>query len=55
MQVIVTIAVLALGNVMTNKKMPTEYCKFQGTKESNTGIYNVNQMCHQSGFVKVVL
>ncbi len=54
MQVIVTTAILALGNVMTTKKTPTESCKFQGTKTSNANVYVVNQMCQQSGFVKVV-
>jgi hypothetical protein len=42
-----TIAVLALGNVMTNKKTPTESCKLQGTKTSNANVYVVNQMCQQ--------
>jgi len=52
MQVIVTTVELGLGNVMTNGKITIKCCKFQGTKESNA---SVNQMCKQSGFVKVVL
>ncbi len=46
MLVIVTIAVLAMGNMITNKKTPTEFCKFQGTKEA--------MQVSVLGFVKVM-
>jgi hypothetical protein len=52
MHMIATTVELGLGNMMTNGKIPIKCCKFQGTKESNA---SVNQMCKQSGFVKVVL